>query len=97
MLIEARSQRTNVTHLFLIGEPTEIFTIRVPRNKVRIPGTKFRILLVARNLPPLKPKASIDPERLVVEIPEINRVRERVGVRWPHLLKIFRDRVPVGR
>ena len=63
------------TNLLLIGKVTEVLAIRTPQNKVRKPWTQLRILLIARNLPPLELEAGVDAKCLVVQVPAMDWVR----------------------
>ena len=58
--LEVMCRKGNKKNLSLIGEATEVLAVRVPRNKVCIPGTKLRVFLITRDLPPLESKACIN-------------------------------------
>ena len=73
-------QKANKTNLLLVGEAAKMLAIWIPRNEVCEPRTQFWIFLVVRNLPPLEPKASVNPKRLVVEVPEMDGVSEGEGI-----------------
>jgi hypothetical protein len=71
-----RVPKNKRTNLLLIGETTEILTVRIPCNEVCIPGTELRVLVIARDLPPLESEAGVDTKHLTIEVPGTDGISE---------------------